>query len=130
MIFGGSATVAPRLRAALAAPRAAHPDRLWVLSVVASPDWVRRYESDGFLVFEDPSRAVRAVPNAYTAETSVRKTPIKRVLFVCTILKTRVVKRCGTRWDVVRSAYAPGRHLVRAGEGRNGADRVEGNQSG
>lgn len=58
---GGAASIAPRLRAQLAGVRARFPDRLYVLSVLASPELVRAYEEDGFLVFEDPSRAVRAI---------------------------------------------------------------------
>ena len=58
---GGAASIAPRLRAQLAAVRARHPERLYVLSVLAAPDVVADYESDGFLVFEDPTRAVNAI---------------------------------------------------------------------
>ncbi|EFH11699.1 CoA binding domain protein [Pseudoroseomonas cervicalis ATCC 49957] len=58
---GGAASVAPRLRQELAAVRAAHPDRLFVLSVLAEPEMVRQFEADGFTVFEDPSRAVAAI---------------------------------------------------------------------
>lgn len=58
---GGAASVAPRLRQELAAVRAAHPDRLFVLSVLAEPELVRQFEADGFTVFEDPSRAVAAI---------------------------------------------------------------------
>ena len=58
---GGSPTIAPSLRAQLAAVRARHPDRLYVLCVVARPEQVRGYEEDGFVVFEDPTRAVVAI---------------------------------------------------------------------
>lgn len=58
---GGSTTAAPKLRRELAAVRAAHPDRLWVLSVIAPPENIRGYEEDGFIVFEDPTRAVVAL---------------------------------------------------------------------
>ena len=58
---GGSATIAPALREQLRAVRDRHPDRLYVLSVVARPEQVREYESDGFVVFEDPTRAVVAI---------------------------------------------------------------------
>ncbi len=58
---GGSPTIAPRLREQLNATRAKHPDRLYVLSVVARPEQVRQYEADGFVVFEDPTRAVVAI---------------------------------------------------------------------
>ncbi len=58
---GGAASIAPKLRAELNAVRSAHPDRLFVLSVVADPERVSAYEEDGFLVFEDPSRAVTAI---------------------------------------------------------------------
>ncbi|MBP0446399.1 acetate--CoA ligase family protein [Roseomonas sp. SSH11] len=58
---GASPALAPRLRAELNAVRADHPDRLWCLSVLAPPERVREYEADGYLVFEDPSRAVVAL---------------------------------------------------------------------
>lgn len=57
----GAPSVAPRLREALRQVRERHPDRLFVLSVQASPEQVRGYEDDGFCVFEDPSRAVVAI---------------------------------------------------------------------
>ncbi len=58
---GGSTTMAPKLRPYLKQARDRFTDRLWVLSVIASPDKVRGYEEDGFLVFEDPTRAVAAI---------------------------------------------------------------------
>jgi len=57
----GTPSVAPRLRAELKKVRDRHPDRLFVLSVLASPEQIRGYEEDGFCVFEDPSRAVLAI---------------------------------------------------------------------
>ena len=58
---GGAPSIAPSLRAQLIATRARHPDRLYVLSVLAPPALVADYESDGFAVFEDPTRAVVAI---------------------------------------------------------------------
>ncbi|MDE2574411.1 MAG: acetate--CoA ligase family protein [Rhodospirillales bacterium] len=58
---GGAPSVAPRLRAQLNATRSRHPDRLYVLSVLAPPAMIREYEADGFVVFEDPTRAVVAI---------------------------------------------------------------------
>jgi len=58
---GGADSMAPRLRAQLAASKARHPDRLWVLSVVAPAARVAEYEADGHVVFEDPTRAVVAI---------------------------------------------------------------------
>jgi acyl-CoA synthetase (NDP forming) len=58
---GGAASIAPGLRAQLAAIRARHPDRLYALSVLAPPALVRGYEEDGYVVFEDPARAVVAL---------------------------------------------------------------------
>jgi acetate---CoA ligase (ADP-forming) len=57
----GAPSVAQRLREQLKPVRERHPDRLFVLSVQASPEQVRGYEDDGFCVFEDPSRAVVAI---------------------------------------------------------------------
>jgi len=58
---GGSPTIAPGLREQLRGVRQRHPDRLYVLSVVARPEMVAEYEADGFTVFEDPTRAVVAI---------------------------------------------------------------------
>ena len=58
---GGSKTVAPAIRQQMNAVRDAHPDRLYMLSVLAPIERVREYESDGFVVLEDPSRAVVAI---------------------------------------------------------------------
>ena len=58
---GGAATIAPALGAQLRATRAKHPDRLFVLSIVAPEEIVRSYEASGFLVFEDPTRATVAI---------------------------------------------------------------------
>ncbi len=57
---GGGSHV-PALRAVLRDVRAKHPDRLYVLSVIASPEIVADYESDGMIVHEDPTRAVVAI---------------------------------------------------------------------
>lgn len=58
---GGSTTMAPKLRPHLKAAREKFADRLWIASVIASREKVREYEEDGFLVFEDPTRAVNAI---------------------------------------------------------------------
>jgi len=58
---GAAASIAPGLRAQMNAVKARHPDRLYVLSIVARPEQVRDYEEDGFVVFEDPTRAVVAI---------------------------------------------------------------------
>jgi acyl-CoA synthetase (NDP forming) len=50
-----------RLRAALAKATADYPDRLLILSMLASPETVRDYEASGYLCFEDPTRAVAVV---------------------------------------------------------------------
>jgi len=57
----GMPSVAPRLRDELKRVRERHPDRLFVLSVLASREQIRGYEEDGFCVFEDPARAVLAI---------------------------------------------------------------------
>lgn len=53
--------MAPRLRAELGQVLARHPDRLFLLCILAPPERVREWEADGFLVMEDPSRAVVAL---------------------------------------------------------------------
>jgi acyl-CoA synthetase (NDP forming) len=59
--YTGGGTVAGPLREQLKQARDRHPDRLFVLSVLASPEQIRGYEADGFAVFEDPTRAVAAI---------------------------------------------------------------------
>ncbi len=49
------------IRQAIHAARARRPGCALVLSIVAPPDVVRQYEAVGCPVFEDPTRAVRAV---------------------------------------------------------------------
>ena len=58
---GGAASTAPRLREQLVATKAKHPDRLYVLSVIGPPERIQEYEADGFVVFEDPTRATVAI---------------------------------------------------------------------
>ena len=57
----GAESIAEGLRAQLKAVRDKHPDRLFVLSILASKERVAQYEADGFSVFEDPARAVIAI---------------------------------------------------------------------
>ena len=59
-VAAAEAMVAP-IRETLHDARRRHPDHLLMLSIVGPPDVVRRYEEAGCPVFEDPSRAVRAV---------------------------------------------------------------------
>lgn len=49
------------IRQAIHEVRSRRPECVLVLSIVAPPDVVRRYEEAGCPVFEDPTRAVRAV---------------------------------------------------------------------
>ncbi len=58
---GGSPTVGPRVRAQMAQVAREFPDRLWAVSIIAPPEVQREWETDGFLVFEDPTRAVVAL---------------------------------------------------------------------
>jgi len=58
---GGAPVLVPSLINALTPIRKEYPDRLMVVCVVAPPDIVKQYEEAGFLVFEDGSRAVRAI---------------------------------------------------------------------
>lgn len=57
----GTDIAGPQMRRQMSAVRAKHPDRLYVLSVVGTPQRVHEYEEDGFTVFEDPARAVAAI---------------------------------------------------------------------
>ena len=52
--IGGADSIAPYLREQLNATRQKYPDRLYVLSVIASPERIWDYEADGFAVYEIP----------------------------------------------------------------------------
>ncbi len=57
----GSSQKGPALREQLKIVRDKFPDRLYVLSVIAPPDRVAEFEADGYVVHEDPTRAVTAI---------------------------------------------------------------------
>ncbi|PPA73555.1 acyl-CoA synthetase [Achromobacter spanius] len=76
----GAASIADGLRAQLNAVRERHPDRLFVLCILASRERVQQYEDDGFSVYEDPARAVAAIEamgrfGAAFARPAGQKTP-------------------------------------------------------
>jgi acyl-CoA synthetase (NDP forming) len=56
-----AATSGERVRQALKSVAQEHPDRLYVLNAMGDADKLKRYEEDGFTIFEDPSRAVAAI---------------------------------------------------------------------
>ena len=56
-----AATSGERVREALRAVAQAHPQRLFVLNAMGDAEKLKRYEEDGFTIFEDPSRAVAAI---------------------------------------------------------------------
>ena len=58
---GGSKSMGPHIREQMTRVMRAHPDRLWCMSVIAPAETVQSYQADGFLVFEDPTRAVTAL---------------------------------------------------------------------
>lgn len=58
---GGHKSTVPALREQLKRIRDIAPDCLCVLSLIASQDIIDLYRKDGFLVFDDPSRAVAAI---------------------------------------------------------------------
>lgn len=57
----GSPVLAPGISEALNNARGRFRDRLMVLSIIASQEICRAYEENGYLVFEDPSRAIAAI---------------------------------------------------------------------
>lgn len=58
---GASRSIAPSLREQLDRAIAKFPDRLFILSVTGPAETIRAWEEGGFLVFEDPTRAVAAL---------------------------------------------------------------------
>ncbi|MFZ3583455.1 acetate--CoA ligase family protein [Loktanella sp. DJP18] len=59
--LAGSPSLSGPLRDALAGSLKKHGNALIALSIIAPPDVVADYESAGFIVYEDPSRAVAAL---------------------------------------------------------------------
>ena len=59
--LGLSDRLAEALLAAFRPVREAYPDHVILLSILAGEAWRRRFEAAGFLLFDDPNRAVRAV---------------------------------------------------------------------
>jgi len=59
--LAGSASLSGPLRDALAGSLETHPDSLTALSIIAPADVAADYEDAGFVVYEDPSRAVAAL---------------------------------------------------------------------
>lgn len=60
-IAGAARSMARPLQQAIANAHGRHPDHLMFVSITADPEMVREYDGRGFLVFEDPSRAVTAL---------------------------------------------------------------------
>ena len=56
-----AASTGQRLRAELKLVRDQFPDRLFVLSAIGNEAQMQEYEADGYTIFEDPSRAVKAI---------------------------------------------------------------------
>jgi acyl-CoA synthetase (NDP forming) len=54
-------TTGERVRTELQVIKQAHPDRLFCLVALGDRHKLKRYEDDGFTLFEDPSRAVAAI---------------------------------------------------------------------
>ena len=54
----GSPRISPHLRAGLTEAMQGHDRKLFIQSLVATPEICAEYEADGFPCFEDPSRAV------------------------------------------------------------------------
>lgn len=59
--WGGSPVLGPKLRVALGEGSAALAGRPMALVILADDEVVRAYETAGFLVFDDPTRAVRVL---------------------------------------------------------------------
>lgn len=54
-------SVAPQLCAELSKVKAAHPERLFVMSLIGDPEQSQPYEDQGFVLMEDPVDAVRVI---------------------------------------------------------------------
>jgi acyl-CoA synthetase (NDP forming) len=72
-IVGMAPTMAVPLTRILSEVCAHHPDRLLMLSVTTPPDLRATYDQAGFLVYEDPSRAVSALAALHYFEQFFRR---------------------------------------------------------
>lgn len=72
---GGAPRLVEPLRETLRATRDKYPDRLYVLSILADAETVAKYESDGFAVYEDPTRAVVAIDAMHKFGAAFAKAP-------------------------------------------------------
>lgn len=72
-IVGMAPTMAGPLTRILSDVCTRHPDRLLMVSVTTPPDLRATYDEAGFLVYEDPSRAVTALAALHHFEQSFRK---------------------------------------------------------
>lgn len=69
----GTASIEAKLRPELRKAVSKYPDALFTLSLIAEKDTIARYEADGFAVFEDPVRAVRAIKAMGTLGAAFKK---------------------------------------------------------
>ena len=126
-VAAAEAMVAP-IREMLRDARRRHPGPLLVLSIVGPPAVVRHYEEAGCPVFEDPSRAVRAVaalarfaenfarpPGAAAAPPAAPPLPpapidepAARRIFAEAGLPVVESRRCGTAREAAQAAAALG----------------------
>jgi len=74
-LIAGIPYLAEPVAAALTGVATRHPDRLLTLSVTTSHERIAQYEAAGFLVFQDPSRAVRALGAVLAFGRSFMRTP-------------------------------------------------------
>lgn len=72
-IVGMAPTMAEPICQALRGAAAKHPDQLLLLSVTTPPELRQVYEQAGFLVYEDPSRAVVALAALHHFEQTFRR---------------------------------------------------------
>jgi acyl-CoA synthetase (NDP forming) len=75
-IVGMAPTMAGPLTRILSDVCAHHPDRLLMVSVTTPPDLRATYDQAGFLVYEDPSRAVAALAALHHFEQFFRQPPL------------------------------------------------------
>lgn len=82
---GGTPSIAPELRQQITAARDRYPDRLFVMSLIGSPEVEGAFEAEGLPVFSDPTRAVKAIDamgrfgEAFARPTPTRAQPSMKV---------------------------------------------------
>lgn len=126
VVFGSTmglyGDVLQRVREGITPLRQKYPDRLMMLSIVTSPDKARELEEDGFLVYEDPDRAIEVLGalNHFKKVWS-RRLRIPRVPRDMPSLPSGLIGEAEALKVLAKAGIPVVRHRLAAGPGEAGA---------